>query len=180
MFNFLSEIAPIVAFFIGYFYSGNLQSATLYILITSIVCVILCYLTRGKVSKSSLISSGVLLISAGTALISGNSMYIKIKPTILYITFASAFFISAIRNKPFLKYMFNHFVQLEDKSWNVLSYRSAAFFLVIAILNEIIWRNCAESTWVMFKIFGVIPIILIFLLLQAPFILKNRLPNLTE
>ncbi|WP_341753674.1 MULTISPECIES: septation protein A [unclassified Candidatus Tisiphia] len=180
MINFLSEVAPLIAFFIGYFYGGSIQSATLYILITSIICVSLCYLIEGKVSKSSLISSGVLLVSASIVLISGNSMYIKIKPTILYVIFASTFFISAVRNKAFLKYMFNHFVQLEDKNWNILSYRSAAFLLFMAVLNEIIWRNFAESTWVIFKIFGAIPVTIIFFLLQLPFILKNRLPDSTE
>ncbi|BFD45715.1 MAG: hypothetical protein DMENIID0002_03610 [Rickettsia endosymbiont of Sergentomyia squamirostris] len=76
--------------------------------------------------------------------------------------------------------MFNHFVQLEDKNWNILSYRSAGFLLFMAVLNEIIWRNFAESTWVIFKIFGAIPITIIFFLLQLPFILKNRLPDSTE
>ncbi|MDN3031012.1 MULTISPECIES: septation protein A [unclassified Candidatus Tisiphia] len=180
MLNFLSEIAPLIAFFIGYFYGGSMQSATLYILITSIICVSLCYFIEGKVSRSLLISSGVLLVSASIVLISGNSMYIKIKPTILYLIFCGTFFISAVRNKAFMKYMFNHFVQLEDKNWNILSYRTAAFLLFMAILNEIVWRNFAESTWVIFKIFGAIPIMFIFLLLQIPFILKNKLPDSTD
>lgn len=180
MLKFFSELAPLASFFIGYFYGGNIQSATLYMLITAIICVTACYFIDGKVSISSLVSSGVLLISASIALISGDSMYIKIKPTILYVIFGSAFFISAVRNKSFMKYMLDHFIQLEDKNWNILSYRSAAFFLLMAILNEIIWRNCAEATWVKFKIFGAIPITILFILLQMPFILKNKLPNLDD
>ncbi len=177
MFKFLLESAPLLAFFAGYFYGGNIQSATLYMLIVSIICITIYYLVKRTIPASSLISSAVLLTSGSIALISGNSMYIKIKPTILYIIFGSVFFISAMRDKSFMKYMLSHFIQLEDKNWNILSYRSAFFFLFMAILNELIWRNSAEATWVKFKVFGAIPITLIFILLQMPFILKNKLPN---
>jgi len=180
MLKFLSELAPLVAFFMGYFYGGSIQSATLYMLITSVICVSSCYLLEGKISISSIVSSGVLLISASIALISGNSMYIKIKPTILYVLFASIFLISALRNKSFMKYMLNHFIQLEDASWNILSYRSAIFFLFMAILNETIWRSFEESTWVKFKVFGAIPITIIFLAFQIPFILQNKITDLED
>ncbi|WP_341764019.1 septation protein A [Candidatus Tisiphia endosymbiont of Beris chalybata] len=180
MLKFLSEFAPLAAFFTGYFYGGSIESATLYMLITSIVCVTLYYLVESKIPISTLISSGVLLVSATIALISGNSMYIKIKPTILYIIFGIAFFTSARRNKTFMKYMLKHFIQLEDKCWNILSYRTAGFFLFMAVLNELAWRNFAESTWVKFKVFGAIPVTIAFILLQMPFILKNKLPDPIE
>lgn len=177
MLKFLSEFAPLVAFFAGYFYGGSIETATLYMLITSIVCISIYYFMVRKLPLSTLVSSGVLLISASIALLSGNSMYIKVKPTILYIIFGCAFFISAIRNKSFMKYMLEHFIRLEDKHWNVLSYRTAIFFLFMAILNEIVWRNFAEITWVKFKVFGAIPITIIFILLQMPYIFKNKLPD---
>lgn len=180
MLKFLSEFAPVVAFFVGYFYGGDIQIATLYMLVTSVVFISLCYFINKKVSGSSLVSSGVLLVSASIALISGNSVYIKIKPTILYVIFGCAFLVSAIRNKSFMKYMLNHFIQLEDKHWNILSYRSGGFFLFMALLNEIVWRNCAEETWVKFKIFGAIPITIVFIFIQMPFILKHKLPEPTD
>jgi len=176
MFKFLSEIGPLIAFFAGYYF-GGIQGATLYMLITSIVCIVTCYLIEGKVSTLSLVSSGVLLISGSIALISGNSMFIKIKPTILYVIFGSIFFISSLRNKPFIKYLLESVIQLEEKGWKVLSYRASSFFLIMAILNEIIWRNYSELTWVKFKVFGALPVTLIFILLQIPFLLKNKLPG---
>ena len=180
MLKFLSEFAPVVAFFIGYFYGGDIQVATLYMLITSIFFIALYYFVNKKISVSSLVSSGVLLVSASIALISGNSLYIKIKPTILYVIFGVAFLVSAIKNKSFMKLMLNHFIQLEDKHWNILSYRSGGFFLFMALLNELVWRNCAEETWVKFKIFGAIPITIVFIFIQMPFILKHKLPENDE
>ena len=177
MLKFLSEFAPLVAFFIGYFYGGDIQTATLYMLVTSVTCVSLCYFIEKKISRSSLISSAVLLVFASIGLITGNPVFIKVKPTILYVIFGCAFLVSAAKDRPLMKYMLDHFIQLEGKIWNVLSYRAGGFFLFMALLNEIVWRNCTEATWVKFKIFGAIPTTIVFIVLQMPFILKHKLPD---
>ena len=179
MIKFLSEFGPLIAFFIAYKY-GDIQSAALYMLIASIASITICYLIEKKVQTFSLVSSGILLISASFTLISGNAVFIKIKPTILYIIFGGSFLISAIKNRPLMKYLLKGAVPLQEKSWNILSYRFAAFFLLMAVVNELVWRNCAEVTWVKFKVFGALPITLLFILLQVPFLLKNKLPNDTN
>jgi intracellular septation protein len=51
------------------------------------------------------------------------------------------------------------------------------FFIVMACANEIIWRNFSEDIWVNFKVFGAMPITIIFVLLQMPFIIKNKIPE---
>lgn len=180
MLKFISEIAPLVAFFMGYFYGGNIESATLYMLITSLTCVSIYYFVEYKLPVSTLVSSGVLLVSASISLLTGNSVFIKIKPTILYIIFGSSFLYSAIKNKSFMKLMLSHFIQLEDKIWNILSYRVALFFLFMAVINEIAWRNFSEATWVKFKVFGALPVTIVFILLQLPFMYKNKLPEPEE
>jgi intracellular septation protein len=40
------------------------------------------------------------------------------------------------------------------------------FFFVLAILNEIVWRNFSEATWVSFKAWGILPLTLIFAFAQ--------------
>ena len=176
MIKFLSEFGPLIAFFVGYKY-GGIQSATLYMVIASVVSVIICYILYRKVQTFSLVSSGILLVTGGITIFTGNSMFIKIKPTILYIIFGSAFFISALKNKPFMKYLLSGTIQLKEESWNLLSYRFTIFFLLMAIINEVVWRNFEEITWVKFKVFGAIPITLLFILIQIPFVIKNKLPN---
>ena len=47
----------------------------------------------------------------------------------------------------------------------------------MAVVNEVVWRNFSDETWVKFKVFGVIPITFIFILLQLPLLLKNKLPD---
>lgn len=177
MFKLLSEIGPVIAFFVGFFYGGGIQNATLYMIITAVICVTICYLVDRKVSKLSIISISVLLVSGGITLISGDSMYIKIKPTILYVIFGGIFLMSGIRKKPFIKYALESIVRLKEESWITLSYRTAVFFFFMAVINEIVWRTFSEETWVKFKVFGVVPITFVFILLQLPLLLKNKLPD---
>lgn len=173
MFKFLSEFGVLIAFFFGYKY-GGIKDATIYMLITSVIMTTLCYIIERKLHTFSLVSSGILLVTGGIALISGNSMFIKVKPTILYILFAGAFLISSLKGKPFLKYLLHATITLEDKFWNILSYRFSVFFFFMAIANEIVWRNFEEIIWVKFKVFGALPMMIFFVLLQVPFILKNQ------
>ncbi|MGX6960173.1 MAG: septation protein A [Rickettsia endosymbiont of Pentastiridius leporinus] len=177
MFKLLSEIGPVIALVVGYFYGGGLQNATLYMVITAVICITLCYLVDKKVSKLSVISVSVLLVSGSITLISGDSMYIKIKPTILYLIFGVIFLMSGIRKNPFIKYALESIVRLKEESWITLSYRTAVFFFFMAVVNEIVWRNFSDETWVKFKVFGVIPITFVFILLQLPLLLKNKLPD---
>lgn len=176
MFKFISEIGPLAAFFIGY-RIGGIQTATLYTLIVSILSLIASYLINGKVQIFALVSTGVLLVSASITLISGNAMFIKIKPTILYIIFGTAFLFSAIKGRPFIKYLFEKTIALRDAAWLHLSYRAAIFFYVMAVLNEYVWRNYSEGAWVNFKVYGALPLTLVFILLQLPFVLNNKLPE---
>jgi len=177
MFKLLSEIGPVVAFFVGFFYGGGIQNATLYMIITAVICVTVCYVVDRKVSKLSIISISVLLVSGSITLISGDSMYIKIKPTILYVIFGITFLMSGIRKNPFIKYALESIIRLKEESWITLSYRTAAFFFFMAVVNEVVWRIFSDEIWVKFKVFGVVPITFIFILLQLPLLLKNKLPD---
>ncbi|MGI4776368.1 MAG: septation protein A [Janthinobacterium lividum] len=174
MLKFITELGPLIAFFVGYKY-GGIQTATLYMLVASIAGLVVYFLINRKIHNFALISSGILLISASITLITGNAVFIKIKPTILYVIFAFAFYVSALKNKPLMKYMLSSALPLQEKCWNILSYRFSVFFSLMAILNELAWRNLEEITWVKFKVFGALPITLIFILLQLPLIIKNRL-----
>ncbi len=178
MLKFLSEFGPLIAFFVAYKY-GNIQIAAFYMLIASVVGIGICYLIERKIQTFSLISSGVLLVSAGFTLISGNPVFIKIKPTILYVIFGGTFLVSALQKRPLMKYLLSGAISLQEKSWHILSYRFSFFFLLMAIVNELVWRNYTEAAWVKFKVFGALPITLLFILLQLPFLLRNKLPDKT-
>ena len=63
--------------------------------------------------------------------------------------------------------------KLNEKGWNILNIRWTFFFIFLAILNEFVWRNYSTDTWVTFKLFGILPITLIWAVLQMPLVLKE-------
>ena len=174
MLKFLAEFSPLIAFFIGYKIKGIFE-ATLYMLIASVISISVMYLWERKINKITLFSTLFLCVSSGLTLLSGNSMFIKIKPTVFYSTLAIAFCYTNFKYQPLIQKAIGSIILLKDETkWKILNLRFMWFFLCMAILNEVIWRNCSEEHWVSFKVFGTMPIILIFSLIQIPFFMKYK------
>ncbi len=174
MLKFITEFGPLVAFFIGYKNHGILEAA-LYMLVASIVGLLITYLKEKKVNTVNLISCGLLLISSGLTLFSGNVMFVKMKPTVLYIIFALIFLVTNFKWQPAIKFVLGKTIALkQDSKWKELNIRFMIFFLLMAIANEIVWRNFSEEAWVNFKVFWAFPITLVFVLTQTPFIMRNK------
>jgi intracellular septation protein len=174
MLKFLTEFGPLIAFFIGY-KNGGILEATLYMLVASVVGLIITYVKEKKVNTINLISSGLLLVSASLTLFSGNSIFIKMKPTILYVVFALIFLVTNYKWQPAIKFVLGKAITLkEDEKWKELNIRFMVFFLLMAIINETVWRNFPEETWVNFKVFGAMPLTLIFMTIQMPFLMRNK------
>jgi len=177
MLKFLTEFGPLIAFFIGYKNAGILE-ATFYMLIASIAGLIITYVREKKINTVNIISSGLLLISASLTLFSGNTIFIKMKPTVLYIIFALIFLVTNYKWQPAIKFVLGKAIELKDEAkWKELNTRFMVFFVLMAIMNEIVWRNFPEETWVSFKVFGVLPMSLIFMTLQMPFIMRNKVSD---
>lgn len=173
----LTELGPLILFFIGY-KTGGIMYATAYMLVGCILALLITYIKDRTIHKMTLISSLLLLFSGSLTLFSGNAIFIKMKPTILYCIFASIFFFTNMRKKTAIEFVLGAKIQLREKRhWQTLNLRFMLFFITMAILNEMIWRNFTEETWVNFKIFGMMPIIFIFTMLQLPFIMKYRVPE---
>lgn len=174
MFKFLTEFGPLGAFFIGYSNDGIL-TATLYMLVASIIGIITTYTIEKKINLVNVISSGLMLISASLTLLSGNTVFIKMKPTVLYIIFAAIFLITNFKSQPAIKFVLGKaLVFNEESKWRELNIRFMLFFVAMAVMNEVVWRNFSEETWVNFKVFAVLPITILFMLSQMPFIVRNK------
>lgn len=174
MVKFFSEIVPLLTFFVGYKMDGIL-TATLYMIVASVFGMMISYFYERRINKVNLFSTLLLTISAGITLSSGNLVFIKMKPTILYFLFAVIFLLTNFKWKPAIQHALGGTIKFRDeKCWYVLNIRFMYFFFAMGCLNELIWRNFDESLWVNFKVFGAMPITLVFTMLQIPFIMRNR------
>src|SRR5262249_22442446 len=96
--------------------------------------------------------------------------FIKLKPTIINLLFSGVLIVGLATGRPLLKLVLGEAFQLSEEGWRKLTVRWALFFLVLAILNEIVWRNFSESAWVNFKVSGIVPFTTLSAMAQIPLI----------
>jgi intracellular septation protein len=120
----------------------------------------------------TIVTAVIVLVFGGLTLFLHNDMFIKIKPTIIYALFGAVLLGGLAFGKPLLGVVFDSLFHLTAEGWRKLTVRWALFFFVLAVLNEIVWRNTSTNIWVDFKVFGVMPLTLIFGALQYPLLQK--------
>tara|TARA_Y100001960_G_C14367558_1_gene677503 strand:+ start:132 stop:674 length:543 start_codon:yes stop_codon:yes gene_type:complete len=171
----LIDIGPLAVFFIFYKINGDLIDAILPLMIATIIAILASYILEKKIPIMPTFGAGVLLIFGGLTLLFDNKIFIFMKPTIINFIFAAILYGGIILKKPLLKYLLGSALKLEEEGWNTLTHRWIAFFVALAILNEIVWRTMSEDLWVNFKVFGILPITILFTMTQIPLIKKYQI-----
>jgi intracellular septation protein len=169
----ITEYVPLILFFIIYKFYDDLITATIALVVTTVIGVIAMYITHKKVPTMPLIAASTIAVFGGMTIISGDEFFIKIRPTLVNIAFSSILFIGLMKGRGLLKYMFESAMKMSDDAWKTFSFRWAVFFLVMAAANEVVWRNFSTDLWVQFKVFGLMGSTLVFVISQIPFLQKN-------
>ena len=171
------DIGPLAVFFIYYKISGDLIEAILPLMLATIISVVISYILEKRIPIMPTLGAGIVVIFGGLTIIFDNKIFIFMKPTIINIIFASILYGGIILKKPLLKYLLGSALKLEEEGWSILTQRWAAFFIALAVLNEIVWRTMSEEFWVSFKVFGILPITFIFTMTQFPLIKKYQVED---
>ncbi|MBB4065274.1 intracellular septation protein [Gellertiella hungarica] len=122
-----------------------------------------------------LVSGAIVIVFGALGLYLQNEVFFKMKGTIINTLFGVALLGGLLFGKSLLGHVFNSAFQLDDAGWKKLTFRWGVFFLFLAALNEIVWRNFSDDTWVAFKVWGTMPITVLFTLSQMPLILRHSL-----
>ena len=117
----------------------------------------------------------VVLIFGGLTLYFQNDTFIKMKPTIVNTLFGATLLGGLLFGKALLKVMMGPAFAIDDEGWFKLSLRWGLFFLFLAVVNEIVWRNFSESFWVGFKFWGMTGLTFLFVASQMPMIMRHSL-----
>jgi intracellular septation protein len=177
------ELGPLVIFFLVNARGGALMEqfpvltewfaqpiifATAVFMVAMAISLTLSLLILKRVAVMPLVTGAVVLVFGGLTLYFQDSTFIKMKPTIVNMLFASVLLGGMVFGQSLLKYVFGDVYRLKEKGWWILTWRWGAFFVLLAVLNEIVWRTQSDDFWVAFKVWGIMPLTVVFSMLQLP------------
>jgi intracellular septation protein len=173
--KFAVEIGPLIVFFVvnaraGIFWgTGVFMAATIISLIASRILF-------GRIPVMPLVSGACVVVFGSLTLWLQDDHFIKLKPTIVNALFAAALFGGLLAGQSLLKVVFGDVFRLTEEGWRRLTLRWACFFLLLAVLNEIVWRSFTTDVWVSFKVFAIMPLTLLFAIAQVGLLRAHELP----
>jgi intracellular septation protein len=165
------DIGPLILFFAANAKFG-IYTATATFMIAVLIALAVSYVLTKHVAVMPLVTAVIVLVFGGLTLVLHDDLFIKVKPTIIYVLFGGTLLGGLAFNKPLLGIVFDSVFHLREEGWRKLTWRWALFFLALAILNEIVWRTQTTDFWVSFKLFGVVPLTFLFAALQVPLLTK--------
>lgn len=173
------EYGPLILFFLGYFllrertvtlggteYQGLILITALFVPVLAAATVALWRLT-GRLSAMQLVTLVVVVVFGGLTVWLNDPQFIKMKPTIIYALFAGILGFGLLQGRSYLQLVMDEALPMRPEGWMILTRRLALFFAALAVLNELVWRNFSDGTWVSFKTFGLTIAIFAFFILNA-------------
>ena len=148
----------------------------LFMVATAIALAVSWLLTR-TLPIMPLVSGIVVLVFGTLTLYLQNDIFIKMKPTIINTLFGVVLLGGLWFGKSLLGYVFDSAFSLDPEGWKKLTLRWGLFFLFLAMVNEVVWRSFSTDTWVAFKVWGIMPITLLFTFSQMPLIMRHSLDD---
>jgi intracellular septation protein len=165
------ELGPLVLFFLANQRAGIFSATALFVAAT-VVALGIHYAFMRKLPIMPLVSGVVVVVFGGLTLALQDEHFIKLKPTIVNTMFGLTLLGGLYFRKPLLAIVLDSMFVLTDEGWRKLTLRWALFFFVLAALNEIVWRTQSTDVWVSFKVFGIMPLTVVFALAQMPLLMR--------
>jgi len=178
--KFFLDFFPIVLFFVAFKVAG-IFIATAVAIAATLVQIAWLYRKNGHVEPMQWVSLVIIVLFGGATLITHDETFIKWKPTILYWLMGGVLLVGhAFFNRNFLRMLMGSQLNLPDPVWRTLMFSWAGFFVVMGVINLWIAYNFDTDTWVSYKLFGGMGLMLVFVLAQAVFLSRHIQDTATE
>ncbi len=179
------ELGPLIVFFIAnafgkqlietiplfHGFDDPLYPATAFFMVAMAISLVLSWLLLKRIAVMPVVTAVVLAVFGTLTFIFQDTTFIKIKPTIVNALFGTVLLGGLLFRQSLLKYVFGEVYKLKPEGWLVLTVRWGIFFFVLAALNEVVWRLFPDY-WVPFKVWGVMPLTILFSVSQLPVLSK--------
>jgi intracellular septation protein len=204
MLKLVLEIGPLLVFFFANLRAeqliktfpllsdlgGPLYVASAFFMVATVASLIASKIVLGHLPLMPFVSCIVVVVFGALGIWLQDETFFKMKPTIINALFGVVLLGGLAFDRSLLGYVFNAAFQLDQQGWRKLTLRWGVFFLFLAVLNEIVWRGAnwyylpdkqtADNYWVAFKVWGTMPITVLFTLAQMPLIMKHTVQPAPE
>lgn len=185
------ELGPLVIFFfvnakgallterfgIGDLFPQPIFLATAVFMVAMLASITISWIINRHLAIMPLITGIVVLVMGGLTLWLQDDTFIKVKPTIVNVFFGAVLLIGMVFGRSFLAYVFDAAFALDNEGWRKLTLRWGLFFFFLAGLNELVWRTQSTDFWVAFKVWGTMPLTMIFALAQLPLMQRHMVQD---
>lgn len=177
----LIDLGPLLVFFVANFFAPvpgpmKIFVATGAFMIAMIGAMLLSQIRFGKISAMLWFSGLMVVVMGGITIWLHNETFIKIKPTLYYSLIAGILGFGLVTDRPLLKTVLgSSYPGLDQSGWRKLTRNWVFFFIAMAIVNELVWRNTSTDFWVSFKLWGAIPLTFLFAFANVPMLVRHGL-----
>ena len=169
----LLDFFPIILFFVAYKVWG-IYAATGVAIAATVVQLAYMRIKTGKTEPMQWVSLAIIVVFGGATLLAHNENFIKWKPTVLYWVMGTVLLIGQlVFNKNFIRTLMGTQIQLPDPVWKNLNWGWTGFFAVMGALNVWVAFNFDTDTWVNFKLFGGMGLMIVFVIAQAIYLSRH-------
>ena len=170
--KFIFDFFPILLFFLAYKLYG-IYAATAVAIVATFGQIGWVWIRHRKVDAMLWVSLAIISLFGGATLLLHDDTFIKWKPTVLYWLFATVLGASALFfRKNLIRTMMEKQFSAPDFVWRNLNLSWVLFFLLMGVANLYIAFHYPTDTWVNFKLFGSMGMMLVFVLLQGLMLAK--------
>lgn len=172
--KFALELGPLILFFVANSKYG-IYAATGVLMVGVVFTLAVSYAITRHLPAMPVATAVLVLVFGSLTYFLHDETFIKLKVTILYSLFGAGLLGALYFGKLLLPIAFDMAIHIDDAGWRKLTVRWGLFFFFLAALNEVLRRYLSTDAWVNFKVFGILPLTLIFAIAQAPLIMRHEI-----
>lgn len=194
----LVDVGPAAIFMITYNVAGRLTDSAIYwatgvFMLATAVALAWAIIVQKRTPPMLIVTFVIVTLFGGMTIYLQDPIFAYIKPTIINLIFAFAILGSFAFGFNVWKALFGSIFEMPERAWFILGVRWALFFMLLALLNEVLWRHItdtvvseqarwfdgleiSEAFWANFRFWGTYPLFFLFVLANVPLTLKYAQP----
>lgn len=168
-----AEFGPLLVFFAA-FKAFDFMVATAVFLAAVAAVTISSWVAQRRLPILPVFGLLVTSIAGALTLALDSEFFMKLRPTVVNGLYGAACLLSLVIGRPALKTVLGGPLDMDSGGWRGLTLMTGLYLTCLAALNELVWRTQPTTTWVDFKVFGIIPLDMIFALAMWPYIRRHH------